>query len=104
MYFSVIEPCSNKSPFVRFGAFSGRPHSTGPWYISINDLSRDVRFLQMWVICGGVTPGPTEPTTDQLVNVMEPTVREVTQLKEGFAFIFLSLIVTRDANDTVLQV
>ncbi|KAE9404131.1 hypothetical protein BT96DRAFT_989625 [Gymnopus androsaceus JB14] len=66
-----------------FGAFSGRPHSTGPWYISINDLSRDVRFLQMWVICGGVTPGPTEPTTDQLVNVMEPTVREVTQLKEG---------------------
>ncbi|KAJ3910774.1 hypothetical protein F5877DRAFT_87069 [Lentinula edodes] len=37
----------------------------------------------MWIICSGNTPGPTEPTTEQLVHVMESDIHEISLLKEG---------------------
>ncbi|KAE9387733.1 hypothetical protein BT96DRAFT_837285 [Gymnopus androsaceus JB14] len=66
-----------------FGAFNGRPHSTGPWYISINNLKRNVRFLQTWIPCIGITPGPTEPNGDQILHIMEPMVQDCVLLKQG---------------------
>ncbi|EAU82786.2 hypothetical protein CC1G_10905 [Coprinopsis cinerea okayama7 len=65
-----------------FGALK-RPHSTGPIYISIADLPRELRFLQRNVICTAITPGPNEPTTEQLNHVMELTVRDAMRLKQG---------------------
>ncbi|KAI0044241.1 hypothetical protein FA95DRAFT_1497378 [Auriscalpium vulgare] len=66
-----------------FGALSGRPHSAGPVYISINDLPREQRYLQVNVICPLITLGPVEPTTEQLNNCLEPVARDVCELKRG---------------------
>ncbi|TFK59244.1 hypothetical protein BDN72DRAFT_946510 [Pluteus cervinus] len=67
---------------VRFGLV-GRPHSTGPIFVAINNLPRDERFLQMNVICAAITPGPHEPTLEQLNNVLEPVETDLQQLKQG---------------------
>ncbi|EAU86909.2 hypothetical protein CC1G_10800 [Coprinopsis cinerea okayama7 len=66
-----------------FGCFVNRPHSTGPVYIAFADLPREERFRQLNVICIAITPGPKEPTTEQLNNVMEPVVRDALSLKSG---------------------
>ncbi|KAF9461452.1 hypothetical protein BDZ94DRAFT_1371533 [Collybia nuda] len=66
-----------------FGALSGRPHSTGPVYWSINNLPREFRYLQVNVPCTTIMPGPKEPNTEQLNNALEPDVRELKQLKNG---------------------
>ncbi|THU83343.1 hypothetical protein K435DRAFT_971601 [Dendrothele bispora CBS 962.96] len=66
-----------------FGAISSQPHSAGPMYVSIADLPRHHRFLQRNVICLMITPGPLEPTTEQLNHCTEPPVRELCALKEG---------------------
>ncbi|KAK0433882.1 hypothetical protein EV421DRAFT_1370191 [Armillaria borealis] len=46
-----------------FGALENRPHSSGPIYVTIQDLQLGVRYLQVNTICVMVTPGPSEPTT-----------------------------------------
>ncbi|RDB30064.1 hypothetical protein Hypma_014106 [Hypsizygus marmoreus] len=66
-----------------FGMLSGRPHSTGPVYLAINNLPRDQRYLQYNVICAAIMPGPREPTAEQLNNALEPMVKEFKQLKQG---------------------
>ncbi|TEB20556.1 hypothetical protein FA13DRAFT_1644436 [Coprinellus micaceus] len=66
-----------------FGCLENRPHSTGPIYVSFNDLPREERFLQTNVICVAITPGPSEPTSKQLNNVMEPMMCDAAQLKNG---------------------
>lgn len=67
----------------RFGVLNGRPHSTGPIYLTINNLPCDERFLQINTICVAITPGPKEPTVEQLNNLLEPVQHDVQQLKQG---------------------
>ncbi|KAF5384761.1 hypothetical protein D9615_001059 [Tricholomella constricta] len=62
---------------------SNRPHSTGPIYISINDLPRDQRFLQINVICPCIMPGPSEPNAQQLNHILEPSTKELSMLQHG---------------------
>ncbi|KAM6493648.1 hypothetical protein JOM56_010009 [Amanita muscaria] len=66
-----------------FGTLNNRPHSSGPIYIAINDLPREQRFLPINVICYTITPGPTEPTTEQLNHCMEPLIHDVVKLQKG---------------------
>ncbi|RXW19193.1 hypothetical protein EST38_g6659 [Candolleomyces aberdarensis] len=66
-----------------FGALKNRPHSCGPIFISIADLPREQRFLQVNVMCVAITPGPKEPTAEQFGHVMEPIVRDACRLKRG---------------------
>ena len=61
----------------------GRPHSTGPMYVSINDLPRRERFLQHNVICIGIMPGPKEPSLLQMNHCLEPLVNELVILQHG---------------------
>lgn len=51
--------------------------------MSVADLPRDQRFLQPNVICVGISPGPKEPSAEQMVNFMEPFKRDVCRLKDG---------------------
>ncbi|KAF8803058.1 hypothetical protein BYT27DRAFT_7110771 [Phlegmacium glaucopus] len=66
-----------------FQLLSNRPHSTGPIYITINDLPRDHRFLQVNVMSPCVMPGPGEPNAQQLNHVLEPASKELIMLKSG---------------------
>lgn len=66
-----------------FGALDNRPHSCGPVYLSIADLPREQRYLQVNTICVAITPGPKEPTNEQMVHIMEPTVNDLARLKNG---------------------
>ncbi|PPQ99854.1 hypothetical protein CVT24_009605 [Panaeolus cyanescens] len=66
-----------------FGLLEGRPHSTGPVFLSINNLPRDQRFLQMNVICPCIMPGPGEPDARQLNHCLEPLTKEFIQLNHG---------------------
>ncbi|KAK0229713.1 hypothetical protein EDD85DRAFT_956810 [Armillaria nabsnona] len=60
-----------------------RPHSTGPAYLSINDLKIDQHFLQINVICPSIMPGPKEPSPQQLNHCLEPSIKEMAILKDG---------------------
>jgi len=73
----------SNSPCLRYGAFKNRSHSSGPVYISIQDLDRHLRLLQVNTICIEITPGPNEPNPQQTVHCMEPLMREVCELKKG---------------------
>uniref|UniRef100_A0A0W0FZN5 Uncharacterized protein n=1 Tax=Moniliophthora roreri TaxID=221103 RepID=A0A0W0FZN5_MONRR len=66
-----------------FGAKESRPHSTGPIYMSISDLPCPICFLQPHIICLMITPGLSEPTTEQMNNCAEPLICEICALKEG---------------------
>ncbi|KAF8223670.1 hypothetical protein L208DRAFT_1426005 [Tricholoma matsutake] len=55
-----------------FGILARRPHSTGPVYWSVNNLPRDLRYLQVNVMCSTMMPGPSEPNMEQLNNCIEP--------------------------------
>ncbi|KAK0237556.1 hypothetical protein EDD85DRAFT_830698 [Armillaria nabsnona] len=68
-----------------FGALENHPQSSGPIYITIQDLQLGVRYLQVNTICLMVTPGPSEPTTEQLTNCMEPVMHDIRALKMGIA-------------------
>jgi hypothetical protein len=70
-------------PLRRFGAFENRAHSAGPVYVTINDFPRDRRFLQVNTVCPLITPGPLEPTTEQLNHCLELPVSEICRLKNG---------------------
>jgi hypothetical protein len=76
-------PCVDVVIPLRFQMLQNRPHSTGPVYITINDLPRDHRFLKVNVICPCVMPGPGEPDAIQLNHVLEPLAYELIQLKSG---------------------
>ncbi|KAG1774897.1 hypothetical protein EV702DRAFT_1237500 [Suillus placidus] len=65
------------------GILNNRPHSTGPIYYAINDLPRDQRYLQVNVICAAIMPGPKEPNVQQINHCLEPSSREVMELKNG---------------------
>ncbi|KAJ3512148.1 hypothetical protein NMY22_g15420 [Coprinellus aureogranulatus] len=66
-----------------FGSFKHTAHSSGPIYIAFADLPREERYLSYNVLCICITPGPSEPTNEQLCNVMEYVVRDVGRLKQG---------------------
>lgn len=78
-----IATLTSRIILIRFQLLQNRPHSTGPLYITINDLPRDHRFLQVNVICPCVMPGPGEPDAIQLNHVLEPLSSELIQLKSG---------------------
>lgn len=83
-WYVILYPEDYHSYFLsRFGCMENRPHSAGPVYVSFADLPRDLRFLQVNAICPTITPGPTEPTTEQLNHCLEPIVRDVCKLKNG---------------------
>lgn len=42
-----------------------------------------------------ITPGPGEPTTQQVVHCCEPLMRDVTLLKEGMSYIFILCVGSR---------
>ena len=88
-------PCvdSDAATPLRFQMLQNRPHSTGPVYITINDLPRDHRFLQVNVICPCVMPGPGEPDSIQLNHVLEPLVHELIQLKSGVTYRILNMYI-----------
>ncbi|KAG2029766.1 hypothetical protein BDR03DRAFT_987545 [Suillus americanus] len=65
------------------GILEHRPHSSGPIYYAINDLPRDQRFLQVNVICAAIMPGPKEPNIVQINHCLEPSTRELMELKNG---------------------
>ncbi|KAG2757569.1 hypothetical protein P692DRAFT_20711205 [Suillus brevipes Sb2] len=65
------------------GILENRPHSSGPIYYAINDLPRDQRFLQVNVICAAIMPGPKEPNIVQINHCLEPSTRELMELKNG---------------------
>lgn len=67
----------------RFGLLDNRPHSSGPIYYGINDLPREVRYLQRNVICQNIMAGPKEPTQQQLNHCTEPGAKEIALLKNG---------------------
>ncbi|GBE87684.1 hypothetical protein SCP_1103610 [Sparassis crispa] len=66
-----------------FGLLSGRPHSTGPIYLALNNLPRDQRYFQLNVICLAVLPGPGEPNQQQLNHALEPGIKEMIELHKG---------------------
>ncbi|KII92119.1 hypothetical protein PLICRDRAFT_461608 [Plicaturopsis crispa FD-325 SS-3] len=66
-----------------FGIIGGRPHSCHASYISINNLSREERYLQVNVICNNTMPGPHEPTQQQLNHSMEPVTKDMIRLNNG---------------------
>lgn len=70
----------------RFGIFDNRPHSAGGIYVVINDLPREMRFLQVNTINYTITPGPSEPNELQLNHVLENAVSQVMMLKQGSYF------------------
>ncbi|RXW19508.1 hypothetical protein EST38_g6347 [Candolleomyces aberdarensis] len=51
--------------------------------LRILDLPREDRFLSYNIICVAITPGPSEPTNDQLNNVLEYVIEDVSKLKNG---------------------
>ncbi|KAG1794952.1 uncharacterized protein BJ212DRAFT_1528927 [Suillus subaureus] len=65
------------------GILENQPHSSGPIYYAINDLPRDQRFLQVNVICTAIMPGPKEPNIVQINCCLEPSTRELMELKNG---------------------
>ncbi|KAJ2982401.1 hypothetical protein NUW54_g10758 [Trametes sanguinea] len=66
-----------------FGVTEGRPHSVGGIYVTFNNLHRSLRYLQHNVHLSQNTPGPKEPTTEQLINLMMPLYREAKELYGG---------------------
>lgn len=68
------------------GILENRPHSSGPIYYAINDLPRDQRFLQVNVICAAIMPGPKEPNIQQINHCLEPSTRELMDLKNGMQY------------------
>ncbi|KII86134.1 hypothetical protein PLICRDRAFT_115269 [Plicaturopsis crispa FD-325 SS-3] len=66
-----------------FGIIGGRPHSCHASYISVNNLAREERYLQVNVICNNTMPGPHEPTQQQLNHSMEPAAKEIMLLNHG---------------------
>ncbi|KAG1736440.1 uncharacterized protein EDB91DRAFT_1250062 [Suillus paluster] len=65
------------------GILENQPHSSGPIYYAINDLPRNQRFLQVNVICAAIMPGPKEPNIQQINYCLEPSTRELMDLKNG---------------------
>ncbi|KAG1737090.1 uncharacterized protein EDB91DRAFT_1249737 [Suillus paluster] len=65
------------------GILENRLHSSGPIYYAINDLPRDQRFLQVNVICAAIMPGPKEPNIQKINHCLEPSTRELMDLKNG---------------------
>ncbi|KAI0826846.1 hypothetical protein BC628DRAFT_1410053 [Trametes gibbosa] len=66
-----------------FGMTEGRPHSVCGVYITFNNLHRTVRYLQHNVHLSQNIPGPKEPTTAQLVHLLEPLFVEAKLLYNG---------------------
>jgi hypothetical protein len=65
------------------GVLNNRPHSTRPIYCAIKDLPRDQRYHQVNVICAAIIPGPKEPNAQQINHCLEPSIRELIEVKNG---------------------
>ncbi|KAG0698529.1 hypothetical protein DFH29DRAFT_877950 [Suillus ampliporus] len=70
-------------PVLLMGILENQPHSSGPIYYAINDLPRNQRFLQVNVICAAIMPGPKEPNIQQINHCLEPSTRELMDLKNS---------------------
>ncbi|KAI0370386.1 hypothetical protein BV20DRAFT_1035887 [Pilatotrama ljubarskyi] len=66
-----------------YGVTEGRPHSVGGIYVTFNNLHRSVRYLQHNVHLSSNTPGPKEPTSEQLTHLIEPLYDEAKVLYDG---------------------
>ncbi|KAJ3016517.1 hypothetical protein NUW54_g789 [Trametes sanguinea] len=61
-------------------------YSVGAVYITICNNSRSVRFRREETILYCVIPGPGEPTTQQLNQILKPLHAELTRLYDGVLF------------------
>ncbi|KAG1731002.1 hypothetical protein EDB19DRAFT_2010037 [Suillus lakei] len=68
---------------VGMGILENQPHSSSPIYYAINDLPQDQQFLQVNIICAAIMPGPKEPNIVQINHCLEPSTRELMELKNG---------------------
>ncbi|QRV79852.1 Transposase family tnp2 [Ceratobasidium sp. AG-Ba] len=58
-------------------------YSVGACYLVLNNLPRHLRFLQENIALCIVLPGPNEPNSYALDQMLEPLVSELLQLKQG---------------------
>ncbi|KAI0631156.1 hypothetical protein C8Q77DRAFT_1062169 [Trametes polyzona] len=66
-----------------YGVTEGRPHSVGGIYVTFNNLDRTVRYLQHNVHLSQNTPGPKEPSNEQMIHLIEPLYEEAKELYNG---------------------
>ncbi|EJD36235.1 hypothetical protein AURDEDRAFT_74418 [Auricularia subglabra TFB-10046 SS5] len=66
-----------------FPLTDGRPHSAGPIYVLINDLPASEFLLPHNALCIMITPGPKEPTPEQINHLFKPILEEVHELHQG---------------------
>ncbi|KAL1925866.1 hypothetical protein VTP01DRAFT_7277 [Rhizomucor pusillus] len=67
-----------------FQQFStGRIHSVGAIYLTINNLPRSERYKPENVILVGIMPGPKEPSRQQINHYLRPLVDELEKLYTG---------------------
>ena len=67
----------------RFSCTKSGRHSSGALYVTICNNPRTKRFRREETILTCVIPGPSEPSLEQLNNVLIPFVQEVLRLEEG---------------------
>lgn len=67
----------------RFRSLKCASYSTGTLLLTIDNLSRSIRFLRDNTFLLLVIPGPTELNTDQLNGLLEPFVQVLEQLGQG---------------------
>lgn len=73
-----------------------RKYSTGAAYLSIVNNPRAIRFLSEETILFAALPGPHEPTTEQLNNILELLVQKILQLYKGTSSLYLQFVRLRD--------
>lgn len=72
--------------FNRFTSNKGGKHSAGAVYITILNNPLSKRFRREETILACVIPGPTEPSLEQLNQVLEPMIQDIKTLEYGIYF------------------
>lgn len=71
------------TPIIRFQATKEGNYSVGACYLAINNLPRHMRFLRENISLCLIMPGPNEPDSYALDQMLGPLVDELLQLKQG---------------------
>jgi hypothetical protein len=70
---------------VRFQPTKEGNYSVGACYLVVNNLPRHIRFLREHICLTIVMPGPNEPNSYALDQMLEPLVDELLQLQRGMS-------------------
>ena len=82
MWIIVTRDTINRE-IARFQASKGSKHSCGAFYLTWKNNHRSVRFLCEETILVAVFPGPSEPSLEQINQLLEPFERDMLRLYDG---------------------